>query len=58
MLPANGEYKLVLKVLDYAKKFLPLIKVSINGQEEKILVGIGDIMMIDKQVYPRLNEPI
>ena len=55
--PANGEYKLVLKVLDYAKKFLPLIKVSINGQDEKIQLGSATYDL-SKQVYPRLNEPI
>ncbi len=55
--PANGKYKLVLKVLDYAKKFLPLIKVSINGQDEKIQLGSATYEL-NKQIYPRLNEPI
>lgn len=29
--PANGEWKLVINLLDYAKTFLPLVKVSINA---------------------------
>jgi len=56
-LPANGECKLVLKVLDYAKKFLPLIKVSINDQSQEIQLGAGKFDL-QKQPYPRLNEPI
>ncbi|MEO6288953.1 MAG: polysaccharide lyase family protein, partial [Ginsengibacter sp.] len=55
--PANGEYKLIFKVLDYAKKFSPLIKVSINGQDEKVQLGSAPYNL-SKQVYPRLNEPI
>ena len=56
-LPSDGDYKLVIKLLDYAKKFLPLIKVSINEQDEKIQLGEGKYDL-EKQPYPRLNEPI
>lgn len=56
-LPVNGEYKLVLKVLDYAKNFLPVIKVSINEQDERVQPGSGK-NIISKQPPPRLNEPI
>ena len=55
-LPANGNYKLVMKVLDYAKKFLPLIKVSINDQDEKIQLGSSKYG-VNKQPNPRLDEP-
>ncbi|MDB5125921.1 MAG: hypothetical protein JWQ85_153, partial [Mucilaginibacter sp.] len=55
-LPAKGDYKLVIKLRDYAKKFLPLIKVSVNNQDEKIqLTAVG--YDINKQPQPKLNEP-
>jgi predicted alpha-1,2-mannosidase len=55
-LPAKGDYKLVIKLRDYAKKFLPLIKVSINNQDEKIqLTAVG--YDVSKQPQPKLNEP-
>ena len=54
--PANGEYKLIIKLADYAKKFLPLIKVVINNQEEMIqLTAPG--YDVSKQPTPRLHEP-
>ena len=54
--PANGEYKLVIKLTGYAKKFLPLIKVVINSQEEIIqLTAPG--YDVNKQPTPRLHEP-
>ncbi len=56
-LPLTGDYKLVIKLLDYAKKFLPFIKVSINGQDKEIQLGEGKYDL-EKQPYPRLNEPI
>jgi predicted alpha-1,2-mannosidase len=55
-LPANGNYKLVIHLRDYAKKFLPLIKVSINNQDEKIQLG-ADGYDVTRQPYPRQNEP-
>lgn len=33
--PEDGTCKLVVDLLDYAKNFLPLVKVSINGQDAK-----------------------
>lgn len=55
-LPAKGNFKLVIKLADYAKKFLPLVKVSVNGQDEKIqLTAAG--YDVAKQRYPRQNEP-
>lgn len=56
-LPTGGEYKLVIKLLDYAKKFLPVIKVSINGQYKNIQLGAGKYDL-NNQPYPRQNEPI
>src|SRR6478609_2492037 len=55
-LSANGEYKLVIKLADYAKKFLPLIKVTINNQEEIIQLG-AEGYDVNKQPYPSQNEP-
>ena len=54
--PANGKYKLVIRLADYAKKFLPLIKVIINDQEKTIqLAAPGyDVM---KQPSPKMDEP-
>ena len=55
-IPANGEYKLVIKLADYAKKFLPLIKVAINNQDEVIQLGATGYD-VNKQPTPRLHEP-
>ena len=35
-LPDNGEYTLYIELADFAKEFLPLIKVYINNQEQRI----------------------
>ncbi|HEY9341653.1 MAG TPA: GH92 family glycosyl hydrolase [Hanamia sp.] len=54
--PVKGDYKLVIRLLDYAKKFLPMLKVSINNQDEKIQLGaVG--YDVNKQPYPKQNEP-
>lgn len=42
--PANGEWKLVINLLDYAKTFLPLVKVSINNQDEKFQLGTAEAL--------------
>jgi predicted alpha-1,2-mannosidase len=55
-LPAKGEYKLAINLLDYAKTFLPLVKVSINAQDEKFQLGDADILA--KQRKARDREPI
>ena len=54
-LPADGQYKLVIKLLDYAKKFLPLLKVSINGHDKNIQLGEGKFDL-KNQPYPKQNE--
>ncbi|MGN6297236.1 MAG: GH92 family glycosyl hydrolase [Ginsengibacter sp.] len=56
-LPAEGDYKLEITLLDYAKKFLPLVKVLINGQENEIQLGANKFDL-KAQPYPRQNEPI
>jgi predicted alpha-1,2-mannosidase len=54
-LPAKGSYKLVIKLADYAKKFLPMLKVSINEQDERLqLTAAG--YDVNKQPNPKLNE--
>ncbi|MDQ2863285.1 MAG: glycoside hydrolase family 92 protein, partial [Bacteroidota bacterium] len=56
-LPVEGEYKLVIKLSDYAKKFLPIIKVRINGQDKNIQLGAGKYN-VKNLSYPTQNEPI
>lgn len=56
-LPADGDYKLVIKLLDYAKKFLPLVKININGQDKNIQLGSGKLDL-NNHPYPGQNEPI
>ena len=34
--PRSGNYTLYIELADFAKEFLPLVKVYINGQEERI----------------------
>ncbi|MFT3701830.1 MAG: GH92 family glycosyl hydrolase [Agriterribacter sp.] len=52
----GGSYKLVIELADYAKKFLPLIKISINNQSVKQqLTATG--YDVNKQKYPSLQEP-
>ncbi len=54
-LPTKGRYKLVIKLTDYAKKFLPMLKVSINEQDERLqLTAAG--YDVNKQPNPKLNE--
>ena len=55
-LPVNADYKLVIKLSDFAKKFLPLIEVSINGQDEEMQLT-ADGYNVANQPYPRQNEP-
>jgi predicted alpha-1,2-mannosidase len=56
-MPAAGQYKLVITCVDYAKKFPPRIKVSINDQEAKMFFAPAG-WQEDKHPYPRLNEPL
>lgn len=54
-LPKNAEFRLVLNVLSYAKKFLPVFKVSINEQDERI--ELGNESDRSKKNHPKLDEP-
>jgi len=52
----NADYKLVINLVDFAKKFLPLMKVSINNYDQKIqLNALG--FDLNKQPHPRQDEP-
>ena len=55
-IPADGQWKLVINLLDYAKTFLPLVKVSINTQDEKF--QLGSKSDLDKQRKANNSEPI
>lgn len=50
------EYKLVVKLVDYAKKFLPLVKISINNQTQKFQLDAPGYNVLS-QPYPRQDEP-
>lgn len=53
----RGNWKLVINLLDFSKKFSPLLKVSINEDDHKFQL-VMDEHQIEKQVHPRLNEPV
>ena len=54
---ADGDYKLIITLADYAKEFLPLVKVSINNQSVKQqLTATG--YDLSKQKHPSYNEPL
>ncbi|HEY4154111.1 MAG TPA: glycoside hydrolase domain-containing protein, partial [Puia sp.] len=55
-LPSNGDYKLIIRLSDYAKKFLPLLKVQINDQDERIQLDAPGYDVAG-QPRPRQNEP-
>jgi predicted alpha-1,2-mannosidase len=54
--PADGDYRLTIELVDYAKKFLPLVKVRINDYSEKIQLEAEGYNLV-KQRRPRLKEP-
>lgn len=55
-IPASGQYFLKVDLLDFAKKFLPLVKIQINESSEKIQLQ-AEGYEVAKQPNPRLNEP-
>lgn len=56
-MPAQSGDVLVVELLDYAKNFLPLVKVSINGQDAKFqLEAPGCDLRTQRK--PNLEEPI
>jgi len=54
--PAKGNYKLVIQLADFAKKFLPLLKISVNNTDHKLQLEAAGYD-VAKQPHPRLNEP-
>ncbi|MBB5396113.1 GH92 family glycosyl hydrolase [Mucilaginibacter sp. AK015] len=55
--PAKGDYKLVIRLADYAKHFLPVLKISINNQDERIQLSAAGYD-VNKQRSPRLDEKL
>src|SRR6056297_2988282 len=47
--PASGDYTLYIELADYAKEFLPLVKVSVNDQDERIA--------LEAEGYDRETQP-
>ncbi len=52
-----GEWKLVINLLDYSKRFSPLLKVSVNDSDHKFQL-FADGYQLEKQLHPRYNEPV
>ena len=48
--PVKGEYKLIIRLADFAKKFLPLIKVTVNNYDKLFNSGSPHL--------PQVNMPI
>lgn len=56
-LPRSGDYQLTVGILDFAKTFLPKIKVEINGQAETIQLQ-AEGYDLSAQKKPGLREPV
>lgn len=56
-LPVEGEWKLVVNLQDYAKEFLPLVKVGINEQDYKLQLS-ADGYDVRKQREPLYDQPL
>lgn len=54
-LPTGGNYKLVIRLANYAETFLPLLKVSISGQDERIQLSAAGYD-VRKQRRPTMAE--
>ena len=57
VLPASGQWKLVVNLLDYAKEFLPLVKVSINEQDWKLQLS-AEGYDVRTQKVPLYDQPL
>lgn len=55
--PAAGRYTLVVRLADYAKTFLPLLKVSINDQENRVQLSAAGYDL-RQQRHPTLTERV
>lgn len=54
--PPSGEHELIIELLDFSKQFLPLVKIEINEQSNKIQL-LADGYDLSKQRKPGLREP-
>lgn len=52
----DGEHQLVIELVDHAKDFLPLVKVYINDQAQRVQLQ-AEGYELSRQRSPRLNEP-
>src|SRR5690554_1534448 len=55
--PQNGQYTLEIELLDFAKKFLPLVKIEINNFSETTQLETHS-HKASNQARPSLNEPV
>jgi predicted alpha-1,2-mannosidase len=55
--PVLGEYKLLIKLRNYGKKFLPYVKITVNDKDEYVQLS-ADGYDVTKQPRPKLNEPL
>lgn len=55
--PVEGDYRLVVNISDFAKKFLPLVKISVNSMDYKVQLS-ADGYDVAKQPKPNRKEPI
>lgn len=56
-LPESGDWTLVVNLLDYAKEFLPLVKVSINEQDYKLQLS-AEGYDVKTQKKPLYDQPL
>lgn len=56
-IPLAGDYVLEIELLDFAKKFLPLVKIEINDFSTNIPLKASGYD-VSQQAKPTLNEPI
>jgi predicted alpha-1,2-mannosidase len=54
--PLLGQYKLVIKLSNYGKKFLPYVKITVNDKDDYAQLS-ADGYDVNKQPRPKLNEP-
>ena len=54
---ADGDYLLNIHLADFAEKFSPLVKISLNDIDTKVQV-LKEGRSLDRQRKPSLNEPV
>lgn len=55
-LPVDGNYTLMVHLADYAKKFLPLVKISINEKDTEMQLSAAGYD-VNTQPSPKQDEP-